>query len=352
MALKHLKDSNSVDSAEVTGKLKGLKLQSSEKRSSAQATPASATASSSQESRDGFVFVNYDGSSSKGHPTNWIKYAASDASSSSQLKSSAPEISRITITMDNSSNAASKDDDSKCSEAEEQKLGPGTITAAATTDGEDGTSVGTSEVLSTASSVASSAARAINLDGTSASIDHLIGHIEGHRPLLEEEDFEEEETQAQQVKLIEMDLECPPLPLPTSSEATAVDSVMYGSMTSSICSVVLKNAPVESSATVDLLTEDPPIVPVAEVHSHHLVIDDNNGGSESVGGGSSVGESSEENDRRLDEEVAASLNSQVIYDQLTNKDLFGSVPFNDKELIVSGMSCDFVYCFNLCNYFL
>ena len=234
------------------------------------------------------------------------------------------QISRITVTTSTEGSSEAKAADSKSAEELKSCGGVlGTTTAGATTattDGEDGTSVGTSEVLSTASSVASSAARAINLDGTSASIDHLIGHIEGHRPLLEEEDFEEEE---QQVKLIEMDLECPPPPLANETAATG-DSVMYGSMTSSVCSVVLKNSAPESTTVVDLLTEDPPLVSTANVH--HLVIKSN------VGGG---GESSEnENDRRLDEEVAASLNSQVIYDQLANKDLFGSVPFNDKELIV------------------
>ncbi len=317
------KDNHSVDSASevVAGKLKSLKLQ---------ADKPSTTASSSQESRDGFVFVNYDGSSSKGHPTNWIKYAGGEVVKPGQ------QISRITITTSTEGSSEAKAANSKSAEELKSCGGVlGTTTAGATTattDGEDGTSVGTSEVLSTASSVASSAARAVNLDGTSASIDHLIGHIEGHRPLLEEEDFEEEEQQAQQVKLIEMDLECPPPPPSSSANETSAttDSVMYGSMTSSVCSVVLKNSAPESTTVVDLLTEDPPLVSTANVH--HLVIKSNVGG----GGEGSVGESSEnENDRRLDEEVAASLNSQVIYDQLANKDLFGSVPFNDKELIVS-----------------
>ena len=318
------KDNHSVDSASegVAGKLKSLKLQ---------ADKPSTTASSSQESRDGFVFVNYDGSSSKGHPTNWIKYAGGEV-----VKPGQQQISRITITTTADASSEAKAADSKSAEELKSCGGVlGTTTAGATTattDGEDGTSVGTSEVLSTASSVASSAARAINLDGTSASIDHLIGHIEGHRPLLEEEDFEEEEQQAQQVKLIEMDLECPPPPPSSSANETSAttDSVMYGSMTSSVCSVVLKNSAPESTTVVDLLTEDPPLVSTANVH--HLVIKSNVGGG---GDGSGGGESSEnENDRRLDEEVAASLNSQVIYDQLANKDLFGSVPFNDKELIV------------------
>lgn len=316
-------DNHSVDSASegVAGKLKSLKLQ---------ADKPSTTASSSQESRDGFVFVNYDGSSSKGHPTNWIKYAGGEV-----VRPGQQQISRITITTTADASSEAKAADSKSAEELKSCGGVlGTTTAGATTattDGEDGTSVGTSEVLSTASSVASSAARAINLDGTSASIDHLIGHIEGHRPLLEEEDFEEEEQQAQQVKLIEMDLECPPPPPSSANETSAAaDSVMYGSMTSSVCSVVLKNSAPESTTVVDLLTEDPPLVSTANVH--HLVIKSNVGGG---GDGSGGGESSEnENDRRLDEEVAASLNSQVIYDQLANKDLFGSVPFNDKELIV------------------
>ena len=56
------------------------------------------------------------------------------------------------------------------------------------------------------------------------------------------------------------------------------------------------------------------------VHHHHQHSFDN---------------SSEENDRRLDEEVERSLIPQVMFDQMNNKDLFGSIPFTDKQLIVS-----------------
>ncbi|XP_017463688.1 PREDICTED: YTH domain-containing protein 1-like, partial [Rhagoletis zephyria] len=99
------KDNHSVDSASevVAGKLKSLKLQ-------ADKPSTTATASSSQESRDGFVFVNYDGSSSKGHPTNWIKYAGGEVVKPGQ------QISRITVTTSTEGSSEAKAADSKSAE--------------------------------------------------------------------------------------------------------------------------------------------------------------------------------------------------------------------------------------------
>lgn len=122
---------------------------------------------------------------------------------------------------------------------------------------------------------------------------------------------------------IEMDREIeympPSLPANTSTGDVSSDTLMFASMTSSISSVILKEPP------RDLLTEDPSPPPVGYADFETLSLGPN-------------GDEMEEN-RELDEEVARSLNSQVILDQMTNKDLFGSVPFNDKELLVSWWCC-------------
>ena len=280
---------------------------------------------------DDFEFINYDGTAGTIAGTNknvvpsWFKYSGGLGATSTPSVNSTTHlknISRIQIT------------NSSMEEIEEQDK-ESTISG-----GVDGASVG--DVLSTNSSINSVATRNTANDNTSASIDLLIGHIEGHRPLLEEEDDQDDseivDTTLQAVKpYIEMDQEIEYIPSQqTVSQNSGPiecsnihDSVMFNSMTSSITSVIMKEPPPPSSLVFppiaqpkDLLTDDPS-------PSQHSTYSD----FETLSLQQIVDETEE--NRALDEEVAQSLNSQVIHDQLTHKDLFGSIPFTDKELIVS-----------------
>lgn len=159
------------------------------------------------------------------------------------------------------------------------------------TTNEDGTSVSNSSVSS-------------SVKNAGESIDHIIGHLEGHRPLLEEED--EEETS--QVKpFIEMDAE--PLPIVIVPQHQSVPVPVPIPVSTDFSFSVSSLEPYSSNS-------------LSTNHSSDFDLNQ-------------VSDESEET-RRLDEEVERSLTSQVIYDQLNHKDLFGSIPFTDKELIVSG----------------
>ena len=269
---------------------------------------------------DGFEFINYDGNSSNNGTKNSSWFQPVTVGSKRLV---GQNISRIQIT--NLSTHEMNDDPSS-------SINKISMTPLVMDDGGDGTSVG--EVLSTTSSI-NSATRNITNDNASVSIDHLIGHIEGSRPLLEDDDDGDEEnssnpTDSSYVKpFIEIDQEIEFVPLSTSN-STVINLTdepvnMFSSMTSSINSVVMMYPSTDSNyrpaqPPKDLLTEDPPSLSTDfETLSLQQIVDEN------------------EENQKLDEEVAQSLNCQVILDQLTNKDLFGSVPFNDKELIVSGL---------------
>lgn len=182
-------------------------------------------------------------------------------------------------------------------------------------------------------SVSNSSVSSKNID----SIDHLIGHVEGHRPLLEED--EEEETVKpfieidQEVDYVppftnsavkpEMDVFSidPPPPLMQKTINDTQPNSNYSSYGANSCSFVLNKDYVNLSCHN---TQDGPNRNSSNtLHSDFETL--------------SLQQISDESDenRRLDEEVELSLNMQVMYDQLTNKDLFGSIPFTDKDLIVS-----------------
>lgn len=211
-----------------------------------------------------------------------------------------------------------------------------TLAGNAVAGADDGTSVSNSSVASSSK----------NIDG----IDQLIGHIEAHRPLLEEEDDEEvtaaTATVQPEVKpFIEMDKEVV-APPPEAFTASAAPPPPYlfepGQVGGGNHSLTDHSLPPDFSySSYSSSHPPPPHQPTFQPHpdeSYH-----------SSGSGDPLHHSdfdtlslqpipsdeSEEN-RRLDEEVERSLTSQVLYDQMNNKDLFGSIPFTDKELIVSG----------------
>ncbi|KAJ6218280.1 hypothetical protein RDWZM_009437 [Blomia tropicalis] len=143
-------------------------------------------------------------------------------------------------------------------------------------------------------------------ESNSTSIDHLIGHIEGHRPLLEEEDDVEEVEDSQNVKpFIEIDKEVEYSKCSVNDVTLSQQKVPFSTNFNSSSNIFTKSS---AQPVVDTYSD-------FETLSLQQIVDE-----------------TEEN-RLLDKEVEQNLVSQVIYDQLTNKDLFGSIPFTDKCII-------------------
>lgn len=150
------------------------------------------------------------------------------------------------------------------------------------------------------------------------SLDHLIGHVEGHRPLLEDEEEDD---------IINL----------TSSQCS--NPIIDASEPNLFISLDQKESRLKASKTENLtLKDDQSSIDRKNLHSDHETnlyslhntdncLDDENTST-------SLNDDNDEN-RCLDLEVERSLIPQVLYDQLNNKDLFGSIPFTDKELIVS-----------------
>lgn len=132
-------------------------------------------------------------------------------------------------------------------------------------------------------------------------IDHLIGHIEGHRPLLDDE----EEEEAEQTSAMSMDSSIAPSSLIGVRPFIQMDTPP-----------VLGE--IEQSSGRFQQNKPPPFVPATNFEAFTLqqIIDE-----------------TEEN-LKLDQEVEESLTQQVIRDQMNHKDLFGSIPFTDKDLMV------------------
>lgn len=138
------------------------------------------------------------------------------------------------------------------------------------------------------------------------SLDHLIGHVEGHRPLLEDEEDDDITTTV-------------PAPvLPTSKSLISIEP----EQTILIFDDDNKD---KSNKFYQCQTDKFPRTSYSSGNLHSDF--------ESATINQQQIYETEEN-RRLDEEVERSLIPQVIYDQMNNKDLFGSIPFTNKELIV------------------
>ena len=169
------------------------------------------------------------------------------------------------------------------------------------------------------------------------SLDHLIGHVEGHRPLLEDNDDDDD-----------LITTTTTLPITTTKSLITINdggdivvggqqALLFDSNNDSKYSNIQLPVTANPTATqqpvnvihsslihsdFETLSLSPPSMNTLNNHNQHQHQH-------------SLDNSSEENDRRLDEEVERSLIPQVIFDQMNNKDLFGSIPFTDKELIVS-----------------
>ena len=168
------------------------------------------------------------------------------------------------------------------------------------------------------------------------SLDHLIGHVEGHRPLLLE-DEDEDDIMPNVCSTVKSLISINDLSI-VGQQALVFDSnndskysiqspqpPSSSTFTQQPVNVILTthhHAPHSDLETLSLSPPSPSTTTntLNNVHHHHQHSFDN---------------SSEENDRRLDEEVERSLIPQVMFDQMNNKDLFGSIPFTDKQLIVS-----------------
>ncbi|OTF84042.1 hypothetical protein BLA29_004622, partial [Euroglyphus maynei] len=181
---------------------------------------------------------------------------------------------------------------------------------------DDGTSVSNSSLRSDSQK---------NID----SLDHLIGHVEGHRPLLEDDDEDEMATTKSLITIDDGIVGQPALVF--DSENSSKYPVQSSTFTQQPVNVILTTHHQTISHPHPLrIHSDFETLPLSSntlnnvIHHHHHQ--------------HSLDNSSEENDRRLDEEVERSLIPQVIFDQMNNKDLFGSIPFTDKELIVSNQT--------------
>ncbi|KPM02314.1 hypothetical protein QR98_0007230 [Sarcoptes scabiei] len=148
------------------------------------------------------------------------------------------------------------------------------------------------------------------------SLDHLIGHVEGHRPLLEDEEEDD---------IINL----------TSSQCS--NPIIDTSEPNLFISLDQKESRLNAPKTENLtLKDDQSSIDRKNLHSDHetnlysLHNTDNCLDDEITS--TSLNDDNDEN-RCLDLEVERSLIPQVLYDQLNNKDLFGSIPFTDKELI-------------------
>lgn len=142
-------------------------------------------------------------------------------------------------------------------------------------------------------------------------IDHLIGHIEGHRPLLDDDEEEEAEPAsassaiAAPIPVIRpfIQMDTPPVQSPQEESAPPPPPTL---------SFNLGNAEAVLFTSSDGINTN-----TFEAFTLQQIIDE-----------------TEEN-LRLDQEVERSLTAQVIRDQMNHKDLFGSIPFTDKDLMVS-----------------
>lgn len=166
------------------------------------------------------------------------------------------------------------------------------------------------------------------------SIDHLIGHVEGHRPLLEDEE-EEESTNVKPFIEIDQVVDYVPMPTTISVNDTSKTDVFSVESSPVVSNTITETQPINYTftpnysfepekdyANLSTLNHEPVVPRKSTLHSDFETLSLQQ-----------ISDETEEN-RRLDEEVELSLNMQVIYDQMTNKDLFGSIPFTDKDLIV------------------
>lgn len=184
----------------------------------------------------------------------------------------------------------------------------------------DGTSIG--EVMSTCSVNTSSSQK--NIDN----IDHLVGHLEAKRPLLEEDEDDEcedhgNEEQAEASVVVGSLLE-----LDTDDKSLPGHSIMHHSMNE-----ISNHVQVQSTSSMSQSLHDEDVL----MFNNHSLTYSNNFEASSL---QQVADEIEEN-LKLDDEVAQSLNCQVLLDQMSNMDLFGSTPFTDRELIVSVQRCRF-----------
>nr|XP_027204073.1 probable serine/threonine-protein kinase DDB_G0282963 [Dermatophagoides pteronyssinus] len=165
------------------------------------------------------------------------------------------------------------------------------------------------------------------------SLDHLIGHVEGHRPLLEDNDDDDEMiitttttlpiTTTTTKSLITINDGQQALLFDSNNDSKYSNIQLPATVTQQPVNVIVTANHHHSSrihSDFETLSLSPPSMNTLNNHNQHQHQH-------------SLDNSSEENDRRLDEEVERSLIPQVIFDQMNNKDLFGSIPFTDKELI-------------------
>lgn len=137
------------------------------------------------------------------------------------------------------------------------------------------------------------------------SLDHLIGHVEGHRPLLEDEEEDDITT--------------------TVPAAVLTSSKSLISIEPEQTILIFDDNKNDKSKFYQTKSDKFPrnSYSSGNIHSDFEVTTINQ---------QQIYETEE--NKRLDEEVERSLIPQVIYDQMNNKDLFGSIPFTNKELIV------------------
>lgn len=144
-------------------------------------------------------------------------------------------------------------------------------------------------------------------------IDHLIGHIEGHRPLLDEDEDEEAEPSVSSSTIVApipvirpfIQMDTPPVQSPQEESVPPPPPVSSFNLGNN-GDALLFSSPSDNANTFEAFTLQ-------------QIIDE-----------------TEEN-LRLDQEVERSLTQQVIRDQMNHKDLFGSIPFTDKDLMVNEM---------------